>query len=75
VLINRLDSTKHITDRDQASLISQICDTLVQLQETRAINSIRELVMRTIQVDSRATREKRRENLAEGDEDIPASIV
>jgi HEAT repeat protein len=65
----------HITDRDQASQIGQICDTLVQLQDTRAIDSIRELVKRTVQVDSRATREKRRDNLSNGDEEIPGSIV
>ncbi len=74
-LIHRLDTTLHITDRDQASLIGQICDTLVQLQDTRAIVSIRELVKRTIQVDSRARREKRRDNLTNGDENIPGSIV
>ena len=74
-LINGLDTTMHITDRDQASLIGQICDTLVQLPETRAIGSIRELVIRTVHVDSRATRDKRRDNLTEGDDEIPASIV
>jgi len=74
-LIHRLNTTMQITDRDQASQIGQICDTLVQLQDTRAIGSIRELVKRTIQVDSRATREKRRDNLANGDEEIPGSIV
>jgi HEAT repeats len=74
-LIHRLNTTMQITDRDHASQIGQICDTLVQLQDTRAIGSIRELVKRTIQVDSRATREKRRDNLANGDEEIPGSIV
>ncbi|HYX50913.1 MAG TPA: HEAT repeat domain-containing protein, partial [Ktedonobacteraceae bacterium] len=74
-LIQRLDTTMHITNRDQASLIGQICDTLVQLQDTRAISSIRELVKRTIPVDSRASREKRRDNLTNGDEGIPGSIV
>ncbi|MGZ3626111.1 MAG: HEAT repeat domain-containing protein [Ktedonobacteraceae bacterium] len=74
-LINRLDTTMQIADRNQASLIGQICDVLVQLQETRAIVSIRELVKRTIPIDSRATCDKRRDNLANGDEDIPGSIV
>ena len=75
VLLDRLDATKHITERDQASLIGQICDTLVQLQDSRAIGSIRELVKRTISVDERARREKRRDNLANGDAEIPGSIV
>jgi hypothetical protein len=74
-LIHRLDTTMQITDRDQASLIGQICDTLVQLQDTRVTGSIRELIMRTILVDSRAAREKRRDNLTNGDADIPGSIV
>ena len=74
-LIQRLHDTMHITDRNQASLIGQICDALVQLQDTRAIVPIRELVTRTIPVDSRATRDKRRDNLTNGDEDIPGSIV
>jgi hypothetical protein len=74
-LINRLDETMHITDRDQASVIGQICDTLVQLQEPRAISSIYQLVVRTIHVESRTTRDKRRDNLTEGDDEIPGSIV
>ncbi len=74
-LVDRLDATMHITERDQASLIGQICDTLVQLQDSRAIGSIRELVKRTISVDERAMREKRRDNLANGDTEIPGSIV
>jgi HEAT repeat protein len=65
----------YITNRDQASLIGQICDTLVQLQDTRAIVSTSELVKRTIPVDSRASRDKRRDNLTNGDEGIPGSIV
>ena len=75
VLLDRLDATMHITERDQASLIGQICDTLVQLQDSRAIGSIRELVKRTISVDERARSEKRRDNLANGDAEIPGSIV
>ena len=74
-LIQRLDTTMHIADRDQASLIGQICDALVQLQATHAIVPVRELVKRTVPVDSRAARDKRRDNLTNGDEDIPGSIV
>src|SRR5260370_1079140 len=74
-LIDRLDATMQITDREQASLIGQMCDTLVQLQDTRAIGSILELVKRTINVNARATRDKHRDNLANGDAQIPGSIV
>ena len=74
-LINRLNTTMQITDREQASLIGQMCDTLVQLQDTRAIGSIHELVKRTLNVDARTMHDKRRDNLANGDADIPGSIV
>jgi hypothetical protein len=74
-LLERLDNTLHLTDREQASLIGQICDTLVQLQDTRAISSIRELIKRTIDADARAIRSKRRDNLANEDAEIPGSIV
>ena len=74
-LIQRIDTTERVTDRDQASLIGQICDTLVQLRDTRVIGSMRELVMRAVPVNLRASREKRRDNLSNGDVDIPGSIV
>jgi hypothetical protein len=74
-LINRLNATMHVTNREQASLVGQMCDTLVQLQDTRAIGSIRELVKRTVPVDARVMRDKRRDNLANGDAEIPGSIV
>ena len=74
-LIQRINTTERLTDRDQASLIGQICDTLVQLRDARVIGSMRELVKRTVPVDARASREKRRDNLTNGDTDIPGSIV
>ncbi len=74
-LIARLDTTTLITDREQATIVGQLCDTLVQLNEPRAVGSIRELVKRTINVDARTKRSKRRDNLANGDADIPGSIV
>src|SRR5260370_40075944 len=64
-----------INEREQAISLGQICDTLVQLNDRRAIGSIRELVNRTINVNARAMRGKRRDNLAVGDPDIPGSIV
>ena len=74
-LLARLDATMRITDREHAISLGQICDTLVQLNDRRAIGSIRELVNRTINVNARAMRGKRRDNLAVGDPDIPGSIV
>jgi hypothetical protein len=52
-----------------------MCDALVQLNELRSVGSIRELVKRSIDVDARTTRGKRRDNLTNGDADIPGSIV
>ena len=75
VLIARLDATTQIVDREQAVRLGQLCDTLVQLGDQRAVASILQLVKRTINVDARAARAKRRDNLAVGDAEIPASIV
>ena len=75
VLIARLDATTQIVDREHAVRLGQLCDTLVQLGDQRAVASILQLVKRTIDVDARAARAKRRDNLAVGDAEIPASIV
>lgn len=74
-LIARLDATTQLADREHAIRLGQICDMVVQLGDHRAIGSIRELVKRTVNVDARAARGKRRDNLPVGDADIPASIV
>jgi HEAT repeat protein len=71
----RLNAITQITDREQATRVGQMCDTLVQLNELRAVGTIRELVKRTINVDARSLRGKQRENLSNGDADIPGSIV
>jgi HEAT repeat protein len=75
VLIARLDATTQIVDREHAVRLGQLCDTLVQLGDRQAVASILQLVKRTINVDARAARAKRRDNLAVGDAEIPASIV
>ena len=74
-LIARLDATTQIADREHAVRLGQICDTLVQLGDARAVDALLRLVKRTVRVDARAARAKRRENLAVGDTEIPASIV
>lgn len=74
-LIARLDATTQLADREHAIRLGQICDMVVQLGDHRVIGSIRELVKRTVNVDARAARGKRRDNLPVGDADIPASIV
>ena len=74
-LIARLDTTTQLADRQHAILLGQICDMLVQLGDRRAVGSIRELVKRTVNIDARAIRGKRRDNLPVGNADIPGSIV
>ncbi len=75
VLLTHLDSITQITDRTQAIRVGHICDTLAQLGDRRAINSMLQLVKRVVNIDARVNRPKRRDNLAVGDADIPASIV
>lgn len=75
VLMARLDAITQITEREQAIRVGHICDTLVQLGDRRAAGSMLSLVRRTVNVDARSHRSKRRDNLAVGDPDIPASIV
>ena len=74
-LMARLDTTTRLADREHAIRLGQICDMLVQLGDNRAVSSIRELVKRTVNIDARAMRGKRRDNLPVGDADIPGSIV
>lgn len=74
-LLARLDSTDSISDREHAMRLGQICDTLVQFGERRAVSSLLQLVNRVIPVNARASHAKRSDNLPPGDPDIPASIV
>jgi hypothetical protein len=75
VLLTRLDNTTQVADRAQAIRVGHICDTLAQLGDRRAINSMLSLIQRVVNVDARVSRPKRRDNLAVGDADIPGSIV
>ncbi|HEV2580971.1 MAG TPA: HEAT repeat domain-containing protein [Ktedonobacteraceae bacterium] len=74
-LLAQLDRVSSIQNREQASRIGQICDTLAQLYDPRTSATLQRLVQRTIPAQSRAARNRRSENLAVGDPDIPASIV
>ena len=74
-LLARVDATTQLTDRKQASAIGQMCETLGRLGDLRAVPSLLGLVGRTISLPARAGRLKRRENLPQGDADIPASVL
>lgn len=75
VVLPMLDRTTQIRDREDAARIGQMCDTLAQLYDRRAVETLQQLVQRVIPVQARAARAKRSENLPAGDADIPASIV
>ncbi|HZU66925.1 MAG TPA: HEAT repeat domain-containing protein [Ktedonobacteraceae bacterium] len=75
VLLSRLDSVTQITDRTQAIQVGHICDTLAQLGDPRATSSMLSLIKRVANIDLRASRGRRRDNLAVGDPDLPTSIV
>ena len=74
-VLAHLDRTMQIRDREDASRIGQMCDTLAQLYDRRAISTLQQLVQRVIPVNARAARARRSENLPVGDAEIPASIV
>ena len=74
-LLRRLETTFQLIDREQAVRLGQICDTLVQLRETRAVPAVEQLLRRVVPIDHRASRPRRTENLPTGDPDIPASIL
>lgn len=75
LLLERLDSTKNLANREQALYVGAICDTLGRLGDHRAIPSMLQLVQRTVAISRRSTLAKRRDNLPTGDPAIPESIV
>ncbi len=75
VLIAQIDATTHIQDRDHALRIGQMCDTLIQLGDRRAVASMLQLTQRLVSVQARSARARRSDNLPTGDSEIPASII
>ena len=75
LLLTRVDATTQLTDRKQAAAVGQMCETLGRLGDLRATPSLLGLVGRTVSLPARAGRAKRRENLPQGDADIPASVL
>jgi HEAT repeat protein len=74
-LIARLDATTRVTDREQAIQLASICETLGQLGDQRAIGSMLQFIGRVVNIGSRTSRPRRRDNLLAGDSDIPGSVV
>lgn len=75
LLLDRLASTKTLTNREQALYIGTICDTLGRLGDLRAVPAMLQLLQRTVAVTRRSALTKRRDNLPTGDPAIPESIV
>ena len=74
-LLEYLNATTQLNDREHAVRLGQVCETLVQLQDRRAVPVLLNLLHRVIPVQARAAQPKRRDNLAPGDPAMPASIV
>jgi len=75
LLVQRLDATTSLADREQALQLSHVLDALGLLGDRRAVQPIWQLIERAIHSSERIARPKRRDNLPSGDPDIPASIV
>jgi HEAT repeat protein len=75
MLTARLDAVSRITDREQALRLASICETLGRLGDQRATGSLLQFASRSIDLASRSSRSKRRDNLDAGDTDIAGSIV
>jgi HEAT repeat protein len=75
VLLAQLELTTQIEDRNHALRIGQMCDTLIQLGDRRAVATMFQLAQRLVPVQPRAARARRSDNLPTGAPEIPASIV
>jgi hypothetical protein len=74
-LTTRIEAIKELSTREHALYISTVCDMLVRLGDRRAIPPMLQLIERVIDITRRVALVKRRDNLANGDADIPGSIV
>jgi hypothetical protein len=74
-LVEHVEATTSLPDREQAIQLGQVLDTLGRLGGRRAIPPITQLIARIINSGERAGRPTRQDNLANGDPDIPGSIL
>lgn len=74
-LLQRIEKTRELVNRDQALSVAVMCDTLGRLGDRRAVLPLQDLVFRVVSLSRRASQTRRRDNLPVGDPDIPASIV
>lgn len=74
-LMNRLESIQKVENRQQALRIGTLCETLGQLGDPGAIHTLHALIRQTIDLASRRTHTRRRDNLPLTDPDVPGSII
>ncbi|QBD81785.1 HEAT repeat domain-containing protein [Ktedonosporobacter rubrisoli] len=74
-LLTTLEEATKLADRQQALLLSSICDALAHLGDRRATAVMLQLVQRVIDRERRSSLPKQSDNLPNGDPDIPGSIV
>jgi HEAT repeat protein len=75
LLINRIESTQELTDRNQARALGAACDTLGRLGDRRAVAPMLQLVAHTVEIERRAGYPRLRDNLQPGDPDIAGSVI
>jgi hypothetical protein len=75
LMINHVVETTGVTSREQAIRLVNLCDTLARLNDLRAVQPLAQLIGRAVDVERRAARPKRRDNLPFDDVDIPGSMV
>ena len=75
LLITRIEATKELTDREQGRAVAAACDALGRLGDRRAVLPITQMVNRVIDIGRRSSHPKRRDNLPQGDADIPGSVL
>ena len=75
LLMNRIESTQELTDRNQARALGAACDTLGRLGDRRAVAPMLQLVAHTVEIERRAGYTKLRDNLQPGDPDISGSVI
>lgn len=74
-LLAHIEATRKLTDRQQALVISAICETLAQLGDQRAIAPLLQLSQRIVDSTGRGWQTKLKDNLSSGNPSIPGSIV
>ncbi len=74
-LLKQLEQTQAVQSREQALYLGSICDALGRLGDLRATTPLLQLLARIVPTSNRIGFDKRRDNLAIGDPNIPASII